>query len=73
MNAATKEITIGITTQSNGEGASSRCGIVRVDMKEDGVEFRAMTFQGELKTYGSAKAAAKFLASRGFGPTGQTL
>lgn len=74
MNATTtKGIKIGITTQPNGEGSSTRCGIVRIDMKEDGIEFRAMTHQGELKRYETANAAAKFLRSRGFDPMGKKL
>lgn len=67
------EIKFGTTMQANGEGSSTRCGIVRVDMKEDGIEFRAMTHQGELKRYATAKAAAKFLKSRGFSPMGACL
>ena len=69
----TTEIKFGTTTQENGEGASTWCGIKRVDRKEDGIEFMAMTHQGERKTYASVGPAAKFLASRGFSPMGKRL
>ena len=69
----TKEIKIGTTDQPNGEGASTWCGIKRVDRKEDGIEFVAMTHQGERKVYASVGPAAKFLASRGFSPMGERL
>jgi len=73
MNNEANEIRYGTTTQDNGEGASTWCGIKRVDRKEDGIEFVAMTHQGERKVYGTAKAAAKFLASRGFSPMGTRI
>jgi hypothetical protein len=68
-----KQIKIGTTTQDNGEGASTWCGIKRVDRKEDGIEFVAMTHQGERKVYASAAPAAKFLASRGFTAEGKRI
>lgn len=66
-------INIGVTERANGEGWVNRCGIVRVDLSEDGIEFRAFTFDGELKRYATDRAAAKFLKSRGFAPNGMQL
>lgn len=63
------DIEIGLTPYDMGDGSIMYAGI-RVNGEG---EFMARTPAGDLKRYTSIKAAAKFLAARGYTPKGRKL